>query len=104
MHDVTEGGIFGAVSEICFSSGFGAKLFVDKIPLHPVTKKICEISGDDPYRLISSGSMLFATSEPDLAVSALEQEGIKAAVIGVVTEEKSVKAMFDDKEESIFVF
>ena len=60
MHDVTEGGIFGAVWEMCHISQLGARLDVDRIPVLPVTRKICDAFGIDCMRLISSGCMLVA--------------------------------------------
>lgn len=42
MHDVTEGGVLGAVWEMCEASGTGAEVYMDKIPLHIATRKICE--------------------------------------------------------------
>ena len=60
MHDVTEGGIFGAVWEMCHISQLGARLDVDRIPVLPVTRKICDAFGIDCMRLISSGCMLMA--------------------------------------------
>ncbi|WP_288918472.1 AIR synthase family protein [uncultured Eubacterium sp.] len=60
MHDVTEGGIFGAVWEMCHISRLGARLDVDRIPVLPVTRKICDAFGIDCMRLISSGCMLMA--------------------------------------------
>lgn len=86
MHDVTEGGIFGAAWEIAESSGTGVALFIDEIPVHPVTRKICGIYGIDPYKLISSGCMLIACRNGAGLVSRLSEEGIPAAVIGSITE------------------
>ena len=41
MHDITEGGIFGAVWEMCTVSGNGAKVYPERVPVLPVTEKIC---------------------------------------------------------------
>lgn len=58
MHDITEGGIFGAVWEMCTVSGNGADVYPERVPVLPVTQKICEHYGIDCFRLISSGCML----------------------------------------------
>ncbi len=39
MHDVTEGGVLGAVWEICEASGLGCDIDNDSLPVHEVTKK-----------------------------------------------------------------
>ena len=82
MHDVTEGGILGAVWEICEASGNGAELFAEQIPVQMTTGRICEYYNIDPLRLISSGCMLIAASDGDGLVRHLNAEGIDAAVIG----------------------
>ena len=58
MHDITEGGILGAVWEMCSVSGTGAKIYEEKIPVEDVTKKICDKFHINYLRLISSGCML----------------------------------------------
>lgn len=86
MHDVTEGGILGACHEIAECSGVGITVFMDKIPILGVTEKICKLCDIDPYRLISSGSMLIAAGDGEALCRALSQKGIKASAIGKITE------------------
>ncbi len=85
MHDVTEGGVYGAVYELCEASGVGCELYTEKIPLLDITKKICSHLGINPYRLIGSGSMLITTAAPDHMLTELKKAGIVAAVIGRIT-------------------
>ena len=85
MHDVTEGGVFGAVYEMCDASGCGCCLYRDDIPVLDVTKKICNALKLDYCRLIGSGSMLITAPDADRIISALAHSGIKAAVIGCIT-------------------
>lgn len=86
MHDITEGGILGAVYEIAHSSGVGVEIWEEKIPVAAETRKICHALGVDPFFLISSGSMLITAVDGKRLVDALKREGIPAAVIGKVTE------------------
>lgn len=90
LHDVTEGGIFGAVWEMCQAAGLGCNVYRDKIPVHPITKKVCRYFEIDPYRLISSGSMLVIISPGDVVeyMKALDREGILGTVIGEIAEEE----------------
>lgn len=98
MHDVTEGGILGAVAEICFSVGLGARLYKRQMPVDELTEKVCAAFGVDPLRLISSGSMLFSTADADGVRSAMRDKGIEIAEIGCVTEDKTV-VLIDGNEE-----
>jgi len=85
MHDMTEGGVYGAVAEMCFNKGLGAEIETRKIPVLPVTEKICKLTGLDPYRLLSSGSMLCVCKRPKPLIEGLNAAGIDAAVIGRIT-------------------
>lgn len=86
MHDITEGGVYGAVHELCIASDVGCELYSDEIPILESTKKMCSRFGINPKRLIGSGSMLITTSNTDKLLSTLKESGINGAVIGKVTE------------------
>ena len=86
MHDVTEGGIFGALWELAEASGVGLEIELKKIPLKQETVEICEFFGINPYELISSGAMLMAAKDGNRLVMELEKENISACVIGKATE------------------
>lgn len=87
MHDVTEGGILGAAWEIAHCSNVGIDIFIDDIPLMPETIEICKIAGINPYRIISSGSMIITCFDGLSMVDKLNLNGIKATIIGKVTRE-----------------
>lgn len=82
MHDVTEGGIFGALWEMAEASGVGLEIDLKKIPVKQETIEVCEFFGINPYELISSGSMLMAAPDGNTLVRELEKQGIHAAVVG----------------------
>lgn len=88
MHDITEGGILGAVWEVCEKAFCGAEIFLDRIPVSPVTKKICAHYDMDWMRLISSGSMLIVVPEDKLQSleQALKEAAIPVARIGQIQE------------------
>lgn len=82
MHDVTEGGVLGAAWEMAEAAGIGLVIEQETIPVHAATKAICTALQVNPYRLISSGSMLIAHPDGAALVRVLEKAGIEAAVIG----------------------
>ena len=88
MHDVTEGGIYGALWEFAEASGVGLEIDLRKIPVRQETIEICEYFGINPYELISSGCMLMAAGDGEALVEALQQEGIPAVIIGKAMEGK----------------
>lgn len=86
MHDVTEGGIFGALWEMAEASGIGLRIDMKKIPIRQETVEICEFFAINPYELISSGSMLIAADDGGRIVYELEKQGIHAVVVGKAVE------------------
>lgn len=86
MHDVTEGGVFGALWEMASASGTGLEIDLRKIPLKQETVEICEVFDINPYMLISSGAMLIGTDHGSLLTKKLQEAGIHSAVIGYATE------------------
>lgn len=89
MHDITEGGILGAVWEGAIAVNRGIKIYEDLIPIKEVTKEIASILDIDPYRLISSGSMLIIAKEDKISeiLSKLSEENINITVIGEIIDE-----------------
>ncbi len=86
MHDITEGGVFGALWEIGEATGCGLTADVRSIPIRQETVEICEFFDVNPYQIMSSGSMLMIAPDGGRLVRALGERGIHAAVIGRLTE------------------
>jgi len=103
MHDITEGGILGAIWEVCHSSNLGAYIYKDKIPVSKVTKKICKLFNIDYLKLISSGSMLITCDKSikDRVILELEKSGIKCSEIGILTISKDIIINVNGKDEII---
>ncbi len=88
MHDATEGGILGAVHELCEASGTGCHIDYEKINIQAVTQKICDFYNINPLKLISSGSMVICISDK-VALNMerdLKAANISFACIGTITE------------------
>ena len=88
MHDVSQGGVFGALWEFLENNGTGMEADLRKIPIRQETIEICEIYGWNPYLLLSGGCLLMAVPDGQKAVDHLQAEGICAKVIGRTTEKK----------------
>ena len=96
MHDITEGGVLGAVWEVAEASEKGAVVYADKIPVMDETLKICNIFNIDPFRLISSGCMIITCKNGEDLVKELESNGIKATIIGQITEGNKKQLVLKD--------
>lgn len=100
MHDVTEGGILGAVWEMCQVAGVGCEIWEDQVPVAPVTLKICQHYSIDYLRLISSGSMIIMASpdKKDEITKKLEVAGVAVHTIGqILTGEEGLHILNRDE-------
>lgn len=93
MHDVTEGGIYGALWELAEASGVGLEIDLKKIPVRQETIELCEYYRLNPYQLISSGCMLMTASDGRRLVRDLEKAGIHATLIGRCVDGKAKKIL-----------
>jgi hydrogenase maturation factor len=86
MHDATEGGVFGGLTEVASASGVGMRVDLESIPIRPEVRAVCGHTGMDPYTSISEGTLI-ATVVPHRAgafLEALAVAGIEAADVGEV--------------------
>ncbi len=90
MHDITEGGVKGAIGEMCEAAGVGAEVDFGLLPVLEITSKLCEQYGLDVTGLISSGSMLIAVQDGTALVEHLAELGIPAKVVGRVTKDRLI--------------
>lgn len=99
LHDVTEGGILGAIYEMCEASKIGADIYTDRIKVGKGQKEICHLFDIDPLRSIGAGSLLIVsdTLASQKIVSHLLSSGIESYVIGK-TMERQQGIKLHDKE------
>lgn len=84
MHDVTEGGVLGAVFEMSVASGLGVDVWNERIDYTPVEKSVCSLFELDPRFCIGAGSMILAVKpqHETLVIQTLRENNVPAAVIG----------------------
>lgn len=89
MHDITEGGVYGAIWEASKAIDKGILVNKEDIPVKDITLDISRVLDIDPYRLISSGSMLMVISEDNYynLKEKLEEDDIQLTIIGEIVEE-----------------
>ncbi len=84
MHDVTEGGVLGAVYEMAIASGNGVRVNNNLLPGGIAQQQICSLFNIDPRFSIGAGAMVMAVNRNSVAqvTQCLQQSQIKATVIG----------------------
>ena len=87
MHDATEGGLYGGLTELASASSKGLQIEKNNIPLSNEAEKICTLFGLDPYTTLSSGTIII-TVKPEKEIeliNTLKSKGIISSIIGKVT-------------------
>lgn len=87
MHDVTEGGVLGAVYELAQASGCGFEIDKSAIPTPEAQSRIADLFGIDPHLCVGAGAMLIAvdpSGEQEL-LAHLKSQAINATIIGNLT-------------------
>lgn len=87
MHDVTEGGVLGAVIELCDASGCGAVIQTQEIFVSDAVKRVADRFGFDPTRSIGAGAMLMVCQPNHVSdvLQTLNAHGVTAFEIGHTT-------------------
>lgn len=90
MHDVTEGGVLGAIYELAVASGNGAVLYNEKLPIGEVQDRVCKIFNLDPRYCIGAGSMIITCTagSVDEVISQLEKNKIPCTEVGTICEKE----------------
>lgn len=106
MHDVTEGGLLGAIAEMAEASGCGFKVFNEKLPVAEAPRQICKLFDIDHRLCVGAGSMVMAVKDgmENLLIHHLNQQGIPAVVVGDMTAETEGTILIENGEENVFSF
>ena len=86
MHDVTEGGLSTALSEMSIASNVGMLINLREIKVLPETQTICDVLGLNPLGLISSGALIISIKKEGVKelINSLESQGFSAFEIGEI--------------------
>lgn len=96
MHDVTEGGVLGAIYEMVSASQKGALIYKELLPVGEVQEKICSLFSIDPRFSIGAGSMIITCKKgsEQKVIHRLKMEGVACTAVGEIREkEEGVKLL-----------
>lgn len=87
MHDVTEGGVLGAIYEMARASGCGAHIDWESLPVGEVQQAVCGVFGIDPRCCVGAGSMIIAAAKDRApkVLARLHANNIPACIVGELT-------------------
>lgn len=104
MHDVTEGGVLGAIYELATASNNSAVVYNGKLPVGEVQEKVCEVFALDSRYCIGAGSMIITCKKETASevINRLAGENISCVEVGELTEKsKGIKLIEDGKENDL---
>ena len=97
-HDVSNGGLFGALWQLLSACNCGAEIPVEMIPVKQEMIEVSEYFDINPYMMNGQGSLLLITENGKSLVEMMEAAGITASVIGKTTQLKDRKIIIGDEE------
>jgi len=106
MHDVTEGGVLGAIAEMAEASGCGFTIDDSKLPVGEASKQIAELFEIDHRYCVGAGSMVMAVKPgcEEKLIQHLESRSIPATIVGEMTEDLSDQTIIKNDKEKEFLF
>lgn len=97
-HDVSNGGVFGALWQMLSACNCGAEIPVGNIPMKQEIIEICEYFDINPYMMNGQGSLLIVSGNGSALVERFLEAGIEANVIGKTTKSKDRKIILGEEE------
>ena len=103
MHDVSCGGVYGALWQLGEALKLGATVEHRSIPIRQETVEVCNYFDVNPYMLDGTGALLAVAKEGDKLAEYLSQEGYKSSVVGKLTQNKDRVVVLNDEGEKRFL-
>lgn len=104
MHDVTEGGVLGAIYELAVASGNGAAVDNERLPIDEIQAAVCKAFSLDPRYCIGAGSMIITCKKGAATnvINRLAEKRIPCMEVGYITpEENGIKIIESKKEKDL---
>lgn len=95
LHDIREGGVFGALWELAVACKVGLDIDLKRIPIRQHIIEICEFFGLNPYMLLSGGCLLAVVPDGARTAEELKNCGITAEIIGRTTDSNDRLIRYD---------
>lgn len=106
MHDVTEGGVLGAIYELAVASGNGAIVYNNKLPIAEIQAEVCRIFDIDPRYSVGAGAMIIACEKQASAkvIAQLGEKNIPCIEVGELCEKEKVITLVDNDKAAVMEY
>ncbi len=99
IHDVSYGGVYGALWQLGVALNLGVSVSHKAIPVRQETIEICNYFDINPYMLEGTGAAIVVARDGKQLVDTLSQSGIVAEVVGKLTQNKDRVVLINDDEK-----
>ncbi len=97
-HDVSNGGVFGALWQLLDACRSGGEIWLDRIPVRQEIIEVSNYFDINPYLMNGQGSLLLVTDRGQQLVEAFRAQGLTAEVIGATRAGKDRKVILEEEE------
>jgi len=99
MHDVTEGGLLGALYELSEASNIGLDIDLSNVIVTEEAELVCNLFELDPYVTLSEGTLIVTakSEKAEEVLKVLESKGVRAKIIGRVMNRQHGRWVTKDK-------
>lgn len=106
MHDVTEGGVLGAIFELAAASGNGAEIDFAKLPLGEMQAAVCDLFSINPFYCIGAGSMVITCKKEkvDDIISRLLKNHISCTEVGSITDKSKPIYLIENDQKRDLIY
>ena len=99
MHDVSHGGIYGALWQLGVKIRRGIRINNSDIPIKQETVEVCEFFNINPYMLDGTGAVLAVVRNDTYKLENMMIAGCPASVIGTVTDDNNRVVLLGNEDE-----
>ncbi|QJD95198.1 AIR synthase [Mucilaginibacter robiniae] len=102
MHDVTEGGVLGAIYEMAIASELGVRVDNERLPMSAISQQICNLFEIDARFCVGAGAMVMAVKKEygEIVVQRLQSNSIQATIVGEFTEKEQSHKLVEEGVEN----
>ncbi|MBQ9936623.1 MAG: hypothetical protein IJO70_12310 [Lachnospiraceae bacterium] len=99
IHDVSYGGVYGALWQLGVALNLGVQVNHKAIPVKQETIELCNYFDINPYKLEGTGACLAVARDGKQLVASLKQSGAVAEVVGKLTQSKDRVVLVNEDEK-----
>ncbi|MBR1816115.1 MAG: hypothetical protein IJ763_10815 [Lachnospiraceae bacterium] len=99
MHDVSHGGVYGALWQLGVKIRHGIRINNSDIPIKQETVEVCEFFNINPYMLDGTGAVLAVVRNASDEFEGLMIDSCPASVIGTVTDDNNRVILLGNMDE-----